>query len=281
MKQLFKILALWLCATSSIALPTESYQDLIKSSAQQVHQVCIEKLSTDEIISIVDMLLLSYQIVQASVTMSQARLTMQKELLNIVTLSINDNFDVHIQAENNDLTNIKQAIELIEQSQEQIKSAYGKLKKFGPIVINIDPCIIQMFIANFKNVTLTWAKNQHTTIAEYDLLQDEIMKSMQAFAPIKSVFNNIASSKTIDQSQLLHGTNNLTDMYSNIEDVVAHLTHIRQKSLANFNEILIAYFKSHYQILYNHLHHKAALKFAISTIENHQFPDPEKHFFSL
>jgi hypothetical protein len=88
---------------------------------------CIAQLSTQEIITIADMLLLSYQVVQASVAMTQARLIIQAELLNIVTLSINDTFDARMQAQNNDLTTIKNAVATIEESQEKIKFACNAL----------------------------------------------------------------------------------------------------------------------------------------------------------
>lgn len=262
----------------SIAKQAIDYNMIIQPSVMAWHEACIDKLSTQEIIIIADMLLLSYQVVQASVIMSQARLTIQSELLNIVTLSINDTFAARMQAQNNDLTNIKVAITEIEQAQEKIKHACNAIKGFGPIIIKIDPTVIQIFIANFKDVILNWAKYQQATIDQFQEIQEEFNCTSDLFTQVKNMFQTIINTHPTDHSQLLHGTNSLTNMYNTIESMLAHLTLIRKTSLVEFNTILTLYFKSHYQVLYDHLQSVNALDLKLVATESNTLPTPELVF---
>lgn len=238
----------------------------------------IPKLSTQEIIIIADVLLLTYEIVQASVIMAQARLTMQTEILNIVTLSIHDTFDARMQAQNNDLTNIKNAIATIEESQIKIKSACNALKNFGPLLINIDPTVIQIFISNLKDVILSWAKTQQDLVTELEALKEEFITTTNLFSNFKTIFDTIIITNPVEHNQLLHGANSLADMYKKTENFLGYLTVIRQESLANFNRLLTLYFKSHYKILYDLLQN---IDYTESTMMSHQnkfLPDPEQIF---
>lgn len=266
MKLLFKIIyTILFCLPCLAQDKMVDYHNMIQPSVTTWDDTCIKKLSTEEIIVLTDMLLLSYQVVQASVTMSQARLVIQSDLFNIITLSINDTFDVRMQAENNDLTIIKNAVLDIEQAQEQIKSACKTLTNFGPLLINIDPIVIQLFIFNLKTIILNWAKQQHSTMDDFQTVQEEFSSTAHLFKDVKTIFKTIITTDPIEHNQLLHGTNSLTNMYKKIEDTIANLTIIRQESLANFNIILTLFFKLHYQALYNHL-------------PNNNLPDPEAVF---
>lgn len=237
--------------TNCYAHDNTDYQTLIQPYAQAWKNSCIDYLSTQETLTIADMLLLSYQVVQASVSISQARLTLQQESLNIVTLSINDTFDARMQAQNNDLTAIKQAIETIEHAQDQMKAACNSLKGFGPIIINIDPSVVQIFISHLKDVILQWAQKQERLIDNLEQLQQEVIDTTDLFVNLRTIFTTISSMQLVDHHQLLQGTNSLTDIYKQTEKIISDLTEIRQESLARFNTLLSIYFKTHYQILYS------------------------------
>jgi hypothetical protein len=214
---------------------------------------CITSISPADLIIIIDTMLLSYQIVQASLIMSKARLKIQSELLNIVTLSINDTFDVGIQIQNNDFTEMKRAILELEQAQEQIKLACIDLKKFIPTLINIDPCTIQILITNFKSVILHWIKTQNETVLNFDQVKQEFITAAHLFSHVNNAYQTIAAAESIEHSQLLHGANSLTDMYKKIENTIALLTETRQEGMGQLEALLTLFFKLHYQVLYDHL----------------------------
>ena len=92
------------------------------------------------------------------------------------------------------------------------------------------------------------------------------------------MFQTIINTNPIDHSQLLHGTNSLTNMYNTIEDMLRHLTVIRQTSLADFNNILTLYFKNHYQVLYDHLKNVDALNLKLTATQSNSLPNPELIF---
>ncbi len=261
-----------------IAQEIQDYDAIIQPYSVIWQDECIMQLSTQEIATIADMLLLSYQVVQASVVMTQARLVIQKELLDIVTLSINDTFDASMQAQNNDLTTIKNAIITIEESQEKIKFACNALKHFGPLVINIDPIAVQSFISNLKDVILQWAKTQQEQVAELEILKEEFITTTNLFGDFKIIFDTIVEADPAKHNQLLQGSNSLTNMYKKTENFIGYFTVIRQKSLADFNRLLTLYFKNHYQILYNRLQKFDATEFKLITMPDQKAPHPEQLF---
>lgn len=277
MKLLSKLFFILTCSYT-LTQDIVDYGNAIQESALTWHHRCLEQLSPQEIIIMADMLLLSYQVVQASMIMSQARLTIQEDLLKIVTLSINDSFDARIQAQSNDLTSIKNAVYKIEQAQEQIKSACDKLQSFGPIIIAIDPTVIQIFILNLKKIILNWSKNQADTLLQLDDIQKSFYNTAEILDEIKIIFQTIVDTDSMDHSQLLHGTNNLTNMYNSIEDVLKKLTCIRQNSLISFNQLFDVYFKMYYQALYNQVQHTNSLDMPLFSDPTKTLPTPDKIF---
>ncbi len=254
------------------------YHAIIQPCITTWQDECIAKLATEDIVTIADMLLLSYEVVQASVIMAQARLVIQSELLNIVTLSINDTFDARMQAQNNDLTEIKNAVSAIEQAQEKIKFACKSLKSFGPLLVKIDPTSIQLFISNLKNVILTWAKTQKNIVTSLENIKQELINNIDIFSDAHEVFNAVISADQIEHSQLLEGVNGLSAMYNNTENIIGNLTIIRQEGITSFSNLLTLYFKYHYQILYNHIQNNDYAQYNLITIEDHQLPSPEQIF---
>ena len=261
-----------------IAKNATDYHAMIQPSITIWQDKCIEQLSTQEIVTIADMLLLSYQVVQASVTMAQARLVIQEELLKIVTLSINDTFDVQMKVQKNDLSTMKNAITTIEQAQEKMKFAYESLKNFGPLLVNIDPTSIQLFISNLKDIMLTWVKTQQKTIVDLKSIKQEFIVTIETFSDAINLFDTIIATDSIEHSQLLQGANSLTGMYKNTENIFANLTLVRQESIENFSNLLMLYFKYHYQILYDQLERRDYTQCKFITMQNHKLPEPEQIF---
>ena len=251
------------------------YHAIIQPCVTVWQDESISKLSTQEITILTDVILLSYEVVQASIIMAQARLTIQTELFKIVTLSINDTFDVRIQAQNNDLTNIKNAVSRIEEAQEKIKFACNTLKEFGPLIININPTVIQHFISNLKSVILNWGKAQHQTISDLELIEKELVLDPDTFLNIKNV---VDVNDLTEHNQLLQGANNLTNLYKKVESIVANITTIRRESSSNFSQLLTIFFKSHYQVLYEKLQSINDEDINLVATSDNKLPCPEQIF---
>jgi len=278
MNILFKFIIVMALSVSHYAQDTHDYSNLINDYTTTWKENCLSQLSTQELATIADTILLSYQVVQASITMSQERLTIQSELLNLATLSINDTFDARMQAQNNDLTIIKNAIVKFEEAQNQVKFACDTLKEFGPLVIAINPKTIQTLITNLKKVMLHWAKDQNSTITDLENIKHEFMVTQDLFTNIKTVFDTIIVTDPIDQSQLLAGANSVTNTYHNIEVVIAHLTETRKKGIQELDKLLTSFFKYHYEALYDFLKNADQTSICLSATHNHKLPTPDDNF---
>ncbi len=110
----------------------QPYEGVITKNAMQWNCTYITStLQQSEIETIIDLLLLSYQVAQASCNMILAKLTIQQELLKIHTPSLLDSWQQNLQIEHNDTTKLEDALKVIKQSQANIQKTYKKFKKIS------------------------------------------------------------------------------------------------------------------------------------------------------
>lgn len=286
MKLLYNIFLLVNLSFLCIGQQVTEYHAMMQPYVQLWQEESMGNLSIQELITITDVLLLSYQVAQASCMMALEKLRIQTELFTIVTLAIHDSFDASLQAQNNDFTHIKQSIHTIEQAQEQIKFACNTLKSFGPLLIHCNPAPIQLFIANFKQLIVEWAKSQQITLDELGSLQENFVTTAHYYERLKNIFEEVHTSPIPEQGQLVDGANTLHEFYDNIEQMIAKLTATRHQSTLNFHALLTLYFKRHYQLLYDYIQHHVIIdtetidvhSYTIMATQNHQLPDPETFF---
>lgn len=252
-KLFFFILSFFLQMQTAMKNEISYYQEFAQPYALQWHKNCIEQLSAQEILTITKVLLLSYQIVEASVTMYQSRLTIQQELLKINTLSLNDTIDGCLQATRNNLTPIKQAVDSIEHAQYQIQTSYEAFKNFGPDLIEIDPCVIQIFIAQLKDLILEWIKSEQPIIDQLYCATEQLQDAQSKIPELQSLLDMVQNLTPSEHGYLLLGTNAITELYSTIEMSIANITTFRQEKMMHFGQLLTAYFQSHYTILHGYL----------------------------
>jgi hypothetical protein len=232
--------------------------------------------SLQNTITITELLLSSYQIIQASIQMAQAKTKIQTEILNITTLSLNDTFDTIFQAQNNDTQPLKIAIQQLEQGQEQIKHACKILQNFGPQLITIHPSIIKQFINNFKKVILIWAAQQNDFITEFELVKNEFLATAHQFDDVKKIFEVIVASHNFDNNYLTQGSQTISTTYRKIEKTLLQLTNTRSLGIQKLQILFTTFYKMHYQILYDKLHSQNNL--TLSSTQQYQFPDPNDLF---
>lgn len=273
----------FICMFISLTCKSEEeitpYTHLIKPHVTAWEKSCIKDLSTKELITITDALLLSYQLVEASLVLSKTKLVLQSEIFKIVTLSINDTFETTIQAQNNDTSVMKKAIYNMEEAQDHIKSACDKLKKFGPLLLHITPQVTQQFIANLKKIILAWATQQESTITNFEKVQQEFLTTSQLFSAIKNIFEEIVEDQKLEHNYLLEGTNSITTMYKKIEKTLAKLTETRLEGILKLNDLFTTFFKLHYQVLYDKLKDEENIE--LQAISEKKLPLPADLFPSL
>lgn len=254
------------------------YQEIIAPYVHDWNEQCIEQLSTEEIITITDIMLISYQIIDASIIMSSAKLCMQSEIFNIVTLSINDSIETTVQAQNNNTQKLKDSIIELEDAQEVIKRACNLLKTLAPSLIKIAPEVTKKFIKNIKKSILMWASKQTETINDFEDIKQEFVKAANLFANIKSIFDEIIDETSEQKNYLLEGANSVTSMYKNIEKTFQKLTDTRREGLKKLEILFKVFFKMHYTILFNRINSDHGTDFYLKSIELDELPEPEALF---
>jgi hypothetical protein len=278
MKYLFSILLLLHISCYASHIDTINYASMMESYITTWEKNCINHLMPDEIITITEIIILSYQIFQASITMAQTKLDMQLELFSIVTLSINDSFEMILHAQKNDLTKIKDCVTTIENAQEKIKKACDLFKNFGPLLISINPTTIKIFIENLKNIILDWITYQIDFVHDFKIFQESLLQKTMMIDTIETIFTTITHTYPKDLTLVLQGTNILTENYKNIEEEFAHFTHIRKNGIIHLNKLLTLFFKYHYEILYEHIQKIAPEKIIFQSTFDNKLPNPEKLF---
>ena len=113
-----------------------NYEQIIEQHAQEWKNSYIETLTNpDHLQTLIDVILLSYQIAKESCTMILAKLIIQEELLNIYTPSPSDSWNTNMQVVNNDTSKLEQALETIKRSQLNFQQIFNKLKNIWLIMI--------------------------------------------------------------------------------------------------------------------------------------------------
>lgn len=256
----------------------EEYQEIITPYVNDWNEKCIAQLSSEDLVTITDILILSYQIIESSIIMSSAKLTMQSEIFNIVTLSINDSIETTVQAQNNDTKPIKEAINNLEIAQEKIKTACKLIQSFTPLLIKITPQVTKTFIKNIKKTILIWASKQTETINDFEDIKQEFITTAHLFANIRNIFDEIIDETSDEKNYLLEGANSVTTMYKNIEKTFKKLTITRLHGLQKLDRLFKIFFKMHYTKLFNALKIKNTAPMYLQSLESKELPHPEALF---
>ncbi len=278
MKYLFSIVMLFHGLSYGYEIESVNYAPTMESYIHAWESNCINHLTHEEIITITEIIILSYEIFQASIIMAQTKLNIQLELFTIATLSINDSFDMILQVQNNDLTKIKSYLETIEKSQEKIKKTCDIFKNFGPLLVNIHPITIQTFIENLKNIIFDWIPSQDQMIKNFKSLQESLLEKTILLNSIEDIFTTITHTYPKDLKLILEGTNILSENYKNIEQEFADFTKIRKLGIDHINTLLTLFFKYHYEILYNHIQKHQSENIILSANAIYKFPEPHQLF---
>ena len=141
--------------------------------------------------TLLDVILLSYQIAQESCSMMLAKLTIQEELLKIYTPSLNDSWHTNMQAVNNNTSNLELALQTIKTSQEHLQSIIYRFKIVAPRIIQINPQPTQTLISDLKHSLMIWGKQQHEITKSLDCLQQEFTTAIATISDVKTMLDII------------------------------------------------------------------------------------------
>ncbi len=255
------------------------YEQIIHQQAKTWKKSYVKTLENEHHLqTLIDVILLSYQIAQESCIMMISKLTIQEELLKFYTPSLNDSWHTNLQVINNDSTKLEQALEAIKQSQATFQTIFEKLKNIAPQIIQINPQPTQTLIHDLKHALMIWGKQQHELTAELDCLQQEFSSAITTISDIKVMFNNMGQAQELKNYHLKEAAGYVAKTNKDIESVFAHVTQIRKVSILKIQTFFTKFFQIYYTMLYELLTPEQILNFTISATQDSKLSDPHAFF---
>jgi hypothetical protein len=229
-----------------------SYQEIIEKNALIWKDSNLETLSNpDHLQTIIDIILLSYQLAEESCAMIIAKLVIQEEILKIYTPSLIDSWQTNMQVLTNDTSKIEQALGTIKASQLKIKQIFETIKLTVSRIIQINPQPTQTLIFNLKDGLVLWTKQQCKIEHEIDIIQQEFLAAISTINDLKNLFTITIQNPEFKNNQLKHAVGCISKSSKDIETVFGHFTKLRKKTMYEMSDFFIYFFKTYYNIVYD------------------------------
>ncbi len=245
----------WICILSMFNVyQYGSYQKTIQKNALIWKKTYIDTLTNfEDIKTLIDIMILSYQLAQESCTIIISKLIIQEELFKIYTPSLIDSWQTNMQVLNNDTTKLEQAVQAIKISQLNFKTILEKIKLIANRLLQIDPQPTQIFINDLKQGLLAWTKDQSNAEAEIDIIQQEFLSAITTITDLKNIFSNTLQSCELKNNHLKQAVGYVSKSYKDIETVFDHFTKLRKTTMYEINQFFNYFFKTYYSMVYNDL----------------------------
>ncbi|OGB86102.1 hypothetical protein A3J41_00110 [candidate division TM6 bacterium RIFCSPHIGHO2_12_FULL_38_8] len=234
--------------------------------------------NTAHLQTLIDVILLSYQIAQESCTMMLAKLTMQEELLKIYTPSLNDSWHTNMQVINNDTSILENALDAIKQSQATLQNIFNQLKTVAPRIIQINPQPTQTLISDLKHSLMIWGKQQHEITAQLCCIQQEFSSAIAMISDIKLMFDTMGNTAELKNCHLKEAAGCVSKTTKDIESVFAHVTQVRKISILKIQTFFTKFFQTYYTMLYQLLTTEQKYNFITLATDDKKLPHPDAFF---
>jgi hypothetical protein len=258
---------------------TNEYENIIKQQAQDWKNSYIDTLANQtNLETLIDVILLSYQITQESCVIVLAKLTAQEELLKIYTPSLTDTWHANMQVIHNDTSKLEAALNKMKLSQLKFQEFFTTLKSVGPKIIQINPQPTQTLIRDLKNALMVWGKQQHEITNQLLTVQQEFSCAIATISDIKSMFDTIGHTPEFKNSHLKEAAGCVAKTNKDIESVFAHVTQVRKNSIVKIQQFFNIFFKTYYSMLYELLTPEQQLQFCSIATPSLKLPAPDAFF---
>lgn len=199
--------------------------------------------------TLLDILLLSYQITLESCKMLHAKLQAQEELHKIYTPSLTDSWMTNLKFINNDTNTLELAIEQIKQSQSQIQTIFNNFKNLAPEIVHMNPQPTQTLIHDLKQALMLWGQEQHEFANHLDLVQHEFCLAITTISDVKTILHNFDHAAEFKNCHLKEAAGHLAKTTKDIESVFLRIIHIRKVIIERMQNFFTQFFKIYYQEL--------------------------------
>ena len=255
------------------------YEQIINHHAQAWKKSYIDTLGNEHHLqTLIDVILLSYQIAQESCTMMLAKLTIQEELLKIYTPSLNDSWHTNMQIINNDTSKLQEALEIIKQTQTRLQHIFNQLKTVAPRIIQINPQPTQTLISDLKHSLMIWGKQQHEITQHLGCIQQEFTSAIATISDIKIMFETMGNTPEFKNCHLKEAAGYVAKSNKDIESVFAHVTQVRKISILKIKSFFSTFFQTYYAMLYHLLTPEQQSSFTTLATVDGKLPYPDAFF---
>lgn len=246
------ICMLWICILTMFNLyQYASYEETIQKNATVWKKTYIDSLSNPEHLkTLIEILLLSYQLAQESCLMILAKLTIQEELFKIYTPSLIDSWQTNMQVLNNDTSKLEDAIQIIKTNQIHFKTLLEKIKLIANRLLQINPQPTQILINDLKQALLAWTKEQSAAKIEIDIIQQEFLSAITTITDLKNIFSENLHNSEFKNNHLKQAAGCVSKSYKDVETVFDHFTKLRKTTMLEIKQFFNYFFNTYYSMMY-------------------------------
>jgi hypothetical protein len=256
------------------------YQEIIQNNALIWKQNNIETLTNpDHLQTIIDIILLSYQLAQESCSMIIAKLSIEEEALKIYTPSLIDSWQTNMQTLTNDTRKIELALEIMKISQQKIKQIFEAIKLTMSRLIQVNPQPTQTLISHLKDGLILWTKQQCKLENEIDIIQQDFLTATSTISDLKTLFTTTIQNPEFKNNQLKQAAGCVSRSYKDIESVFSHFIQLRKKTICEMNEFFTLFFKIYYNIVYDIAQQNNFTNLKTVAYEEPKLPNPNAIFY--
>lgn len=258
---------------------TDNYQKCINEHAYRwITQHINQPLKQEESETLVDLILLSYQVIESSCNMILAKQTIQEELLKIKTPSPLESWQQNFQIELNDTTKLEQSLETIKKSQLSLHDMCTKFKQLASHLIHINPEPTQQLITDLKTNLIFWGAHQPDIREQFVQLQDNLKDAVLQVDNIDPLIQSVQNSKEVELHCLKDAVIFFSLTYKKTEAALATMTTMRTESIKKLQIFFKDFFKAYYTLIYEQINIENIKNLHISSTHNSKIPEPNSFF---
>lgn len=255
------------------------YEQTIQDQAQLWKESYATTLiNPSHIQTLIDIILLSYQLARESCHMTIAKLIVQEELLKIHTPSLIDSWQTNMQVLQNDTTKLELALSKVKNCQQQFGATFDQLKLVAGRLIQINPQPTQTLISDLKKSLFAWTKQQQDLASQIDEIQDEFTAAIATITDVRNFFEITLHTAEPKQTHLKEAAGCVSKSYKDLESVFDHFTKIRKASMYKFEQFFTCFFKTYYTTIYEMIPQDQIEQYTTVALANESLPLPDEFF---
>ncbi len=230
-------------------LTASDYETMMQQSAQEWTSKYLVPTAQDQQKTIINLLMLGYQIVKESCKMIHAKYRLQHDLLKIYTPSCVDSWYDNWQIQYNDLEKLETTLAQIKTCQQTLQTMYLKLKDMLPALIQTNPEPTQALIINLKNALYLWGKQQQVLTNELLEIKQAFQDATNTIGAIKNFFDIMTESLHIKHAHLTDTAYCCAKTNKQLDHVYDQFVMLRINSIMKIEHFFDIFFETYHKAI--------------------------------